>query len=773
MWIFLVILWMFCETQLLECYMISSLYPNITLEEKVPTSDAQAVSGYRAGIPCDLRPPSRDDSALLVIWYKNDTKKPIYSYDVRDDKPRHWSDVAVLGTRAKFLPDSTPAELRLTPVKETDAGVYRCRVDFQKSPTRNAKVNFTVIMPPEKITVVNDKGEPVEERFLGPFNEGASVNITCVATGGRPQPRVSWWRNSELIDNSYEVLSERRVRNTLHLENLKRQSIHDTYTCQASNNNQVHPLSANLSVRMNLKPLWVKILGENRSFSAEQRVDVSCEAVGARPPPRITWWKGSNQLKTSRQSTTKDENVTISSLSFVPGMEDSGKFLTCRVGTTPHIVEDGWKLNIHHVPVVTLELGNNQNVSSVVEGMDVIFECNIKSNPWVYKVTWRHKGETLHNNVGSGMFLINNQSLFLQAVTRERAGIYTCVASNTEGDGESNPILLDVKYAPLCNSPRSASLGVGRNETTKVQCDVDANPADVMFSWKLQGSKRLTALQPNLVTSDGTRSVLTFTPRAVDEYGTLLCLATNDVGSMRTPCAFVLTPSGNPDSLQNCSITNQTSDSLQIECEDGFDGGLEQQFIIEVYAAEKRELVRNLTSKEPWFNVGGLEEGISFDIVMYAYNSKGRSATAHLHAYAVKTAERHMSDTGPRINPVLETLTPLAGALLGLVVTLVTVTLAVLLALRQRQRSRQQAEKQSIESSKHSDSQDSLEKNPDIIPLNTEYQIMEKSALDKNASLYTLPVKPPIPQFQASNKHNCDMHSRNIFNVPTMIFLRS
>ncbi|XP_054283758.1 uncharacterized protein LOC129000783 [Macrosteles quadrilineatus] len=110
---------------------------------------------------------------------------------------------------------------------------------------------------------------------------------------GRPQPRVSWWRNSELIDNSYEVLSERRVRNTLHLENLKRQSIHDTYTCQASNNNQVHPLSANLS-------------------------------------------------------TTKDENVTISSLSFVPGMEDSGKFLTCRVGTTPHIVEDGWKLNIHH-----------------------------------------------------------------------------------------------------------------------------------------------------------------------------------------------------------------------------------------------------------------------------------------------------------------------------------------------------------------------------------------------------------------------------------------
>lgn len=39
---------------------------------------------------------------------------------------------------------------------------------------------------------------------------------------------------------------------------------------------------------------------------------------------------------------------------------------------------------------------------------------------------------------------------------------------------------------------------------------------------------------------------------------------------------------GHPTSLQNCSVVNQSSAGLQVECVEGFDGGLTQTFYMEV-----------------------------------------------------------------------------------------------------------------------------------------------------------------------------------------------
>lgn len=58
--------------------------------------------------------------------------------------------------------------------------------------------------------------------------------------------------------------------------------------------------------------------------------------------------------------------------------------------------------------------------------------------------TFHLQGKQLYNNIQANT-IVSNQSLVLQSITRARTGLYTCVGHNQEGDGESNPVQLDVK----------------------------------------------------------------------------------------------------------------------------------------------------------------------------------------------------------------------------------------------------------------------------------------------------------------------------------------
>lgn len=94
-----------------------------------------------------------------------------------------------------------------------------------------------------------------------------------------------------------------------------------------------------------------------------------------------------------------------------------------------------------------------------------------------------------------------------------------------------------------------------------------------------------------------------------------------------------------PQPVENCSIVNRTSSSVELTCEPGFDGGLPQIFILEAFQsapAYRRGLQFNISSKiAPTFSLTDLDSEGTFHFKIYAVNRKGRSSPTIMDGIAL------------------------------------------------------------------------------------------------------------------------------------------
>lgn len=158
---------------------------------------------------------------------------------------------------------------------------------------------------------------------------------------------------------------------------------------------------------------------------------------------------------------------------------------------------------------------------------------------------------------------------------------------------------------------------------------MEADPAEVNFSWSYNGTgepHRMDAASLSFENSRSLSSIGRYTPHTEFDYGTVFCWAQNSVGTQNKPCAYSIVAAGSPDPVRNCSVFNITEDSVKVECAEGYNGGLLQSFILEVFDASNEPTLRaNLTSHTPFFNLNRLQPAHSYLILIYAVNAKGKS----------------------------------------------------------------------------------------------------------------------------------------------------
>ncbi|XP_047737333.1 uncharacterized protein LOC108677033 [Hyalella azteca] len=663
-----------------------------------PLSEVTAVAGERAVLPCDVRPTIPGDTTIIVLFYHGAVGTPVYSLDARDSSVYEpWSDENTLGTRAKFDLNLEPPGLVIDPALPSDENLYRCRVDFRSSPTRNSRVRLTVIEPPERVTVLNEQGLEASG-VIGPYAVGERVRLRCDVLGGRPRPTVSWWHEDVALDSESEQQSAEVTSNTLILPPLQRSDLYKILTCQGSNNNLTIPEATTVTLDVIFPPYSVQLSGLEEPLVEGSHYEVSCEARGSRPPAILTWWRGDAQIQPVDDQILVENNVSRSRLRLEARVEDQGSSLTCRAENPQipnSVLQDKVPLEIHFSPRLHLAAGVSLNMNNIREGADAYFECSIKANPKVFKVQWSHNGVELHHNVSAGIIL-SNQSLVLQKVSRSSSGAYVCSATNARGDGVSEPLELNVKFAPVCRDLQQAVYGGGKNEHLNVSCAVHAHPPPSSFRWAFNSSSEVNDIEHKRysVVGEGVSQVW-YTPRSHLDYGSLLCWATNDVGTQLEPCVFHIIHASSPEPVHNCSVSDVGRSSASVRCHAGWDGGLPQTFTLSVSQGERsataatnssrkgdpRVLANTSSSPKPEFAVTGLESGTQYVLTITAVNSRGQSFPVSL---AIQTAEdKAMKHTSPVIGTMMP-FPPILAVVLGVTVSLLFMCIILVVVVRSR-----------------------------------------------------------------------------------------
>ncbi|XP_048368276.1 cell adhesion molecule-related/down-regulated by oncogenes [Sphaerodactylus townsendi] len=365
--------------------------------------------------------------------------------------------------RGKLLEQSTEnylilpsGNLQILSASLDDRGLYKCAAynpvtdDLKVEPMGHKLIIST--SSSEDFHIVH----PTSSQALE-VPQHSPLMLECVVSG-LPLPYVHWYKDGQdaLAGGRWRMFHSHLTIDSLHSSDA------GNYSCVVDNNSGVTK-HVNFSVNVLESASVVKGL-QNQTASLGKTVHFSCEVHG-NPTPNITWFHNAAPVHLSPRPLPSGSKLRISGIT----REDAGLY-QCLVSNGIGFVQSTGRLHLQaergSKPVITSPPANIE----VPDGDTVTLSCNATGLP-VPVIRWynshglitNHPSQVLYskprksssqaragNSVSDRAYFImsraGSSSLYIQPVTPEYAGKYTCEATNEHGVALSEAFLTVVSY---------------------------------------------------------------------------------------------------------------------------------------------------------------------------------------------------------------------------------------------------------------------------------------------------------------------------------------
>lgn len=200
---------------------------------------------------------------------------------------------------------------------------------------------------PKKIEIVNSNGEILNDRIIGPYDQGTDLTLICLADNDPfIHTSVIWYdENNTKIDSTFCTESNGLwIRNELILKNLTYEHLNAMYICRGWNSHddiRKHQkyIPTYIQLNVNLRPRQIRIVLTRESMYptskmydndsliliADHLVEFECIATGFHPSIEIHW------LLRSKNSQLIDIDLHTNTpiIQFIPRIEYDGNLLIC------------------------------------------------------------------------------------------------------------------------------------------------------------------------------------------------------------------------------------------------------------------------------------------------------------------------------------------------------------------------------------------------------------------------------------------------------------